>query len=50
MTNQTGAAPRFTRGASRHDGEPCIGFDVAQLAAAPISMSPQSSPPITTRA
>jgi hypothetical protein len=32
--SETGAAPRFTRGASRHDGQPCIGFDVAQLAAA----------------
>jgi hypothetical protein len=27
-------APRFTRGASREDGQPCIGFDIAQLAAA----------------
>jgi hypothetical protein len=30
----TGAAPRFTRGANRHDERPCIGFDVSQLAAA----------------
>src|SRR4051794_13143743 len=32
--SQTGTAPRFTRHAERHDGRPCIGFDVAQLAAA----------------
>ena len=30
----TGVAPRFTRSASRHDGRPCIGFDLSQLAAA----------------
>ena len=31
---EAGTAPRFTIGASRHDGQPCVGFDVAQLAAA----------------
>jgi hypothetical protein len=31
--SQSGLAPRFTVGASRHDGARCIGFDVAQLAA-----------------
>jgi hypothetical protein len=32
--SEAGTAPRFTRGAERDDGRPCIGFDVSQLAAA----------------
>jgi hypothetical protein len=32
--SEGGTAPRFTRSAVRHDGRPCIGFAVSQLAAA----------------